>query len=218
MQNTTILRRGLGLALLGTLTLALALAGVLVASGTSSGWTAGTTGRRASATQTVRISPVTHQGVRKPGWRVTARRAHGTCLDGSEAVGDGAYRCFAGNLVLDPCWAQRGGDHVLCAASPWRRGVARIRVRHLPAVHGVPRNIWGIRLVAGRTCTFLQGASSVVHGQRVSYFCGERLYLYGEPDRSTPGWRIGAAIFRRHRFHVVHDVRISTAVLGARSP
>jgi hypothetical protein len=146
------------------------------------------------------------------------RRSRGTCLAGSEAVGEGAYRCFAGNLVLDPCWAERDGGHVLCAASPWRRVAARVGVRHLPAVHGVPRNIWGIRLVAGRECIFQQGATGVVHRQRINYFCGRRLYLYGEPDRSTPRWRIGAAIYRHGRFHAIRDARIATAVLGQRSP
>jgi hypothetical protein len=215
MPHPTILRRRPGLGLLGTtLAITLALAGVLVASGSSSGRAAGASSRPATATRTIRISPVTDHGVRKPGGRVTLRRARGTCLAGSEAVGGATYRCFSGNLVLDPCWAQRGGDHVLCAASPWRRVVARVGVRHLPAVQGVPRNVWGIRLVAGQRCTFQQGASGVVRGQRVNYFCGKRLYLYGEPDRSTPRWRIGAAVFRHGRFHVVRDVRIATAVLG----
>jgi hypothetical protein len=215
MSQPTILRRRPGLGLLGTtLAIALALAGVLVAGGSSSGRAAGAGDQPGVATRTIRMSPVTDDGVRKPAWHVTMRRAHGTCLAGSEAVGGATYRCFSGNLVLDPCWAQRDGDHVLCAASPWRRVVARVGVRHLPVVHGVPRNIWGIRLVAGQRCTFQQGASGVVRGQRVSYFCGKRLYLYGEPDRSTPRWRIGAAVFRQGHFHVVHDVRIATAVLG----
>jgi hypothetical protein len=218
MPPTTILRRRLGLGLSTALALVLALAGVLVAGGTSSGRPAGATGRRTVATRTIRISPVTHRGVLRSGWRVTSRRPHGSCEAGSEAVGDGAYRCFAGNLVLDPCWAQRDGDHVVCAASPWRRVVARIGVRRLPVVRGVPRNVWGIRLVAGRHCTYLQGASGVVDGQRVNYACGRRLYLYGEPDRSTPHWRIGAAVFRHGRFHKVRGVRVATAVLGERSP
>jgi hypothetical protein len=217
MPITTTHRRRSGLGLPGALALTLAVTGVLVVSGTGSAGSAAT-GERAAATRTVRISPVTRQGVRKPAWRVTARRAHGTCHAGSEAVGAGAYRCFAGDLVLDPCWAQEGDDHVLCAGSPWRRVLVRVGVRRLPAARGVPRNIWGIQLLAGRRCTFLQGASSLVQGQRVSYSCGRRLYLYGEPDRSTARWRMGAAVLRRSRFHVVHRVRIATAVLGRRSP
>lgn len=173
----------------------------------------------AAATRTVRISPVTADGVRKPGWRVTMQRRHGTCHAGSEAVGDGAYRCFSGNLVLDPCWAQAGArPHVLCAASPWRRTVARVHVRHLPAADGLPRNVWGIRLASGRQCTWLQGASGTHHGQRVSYTCGGRLYLYGEPDRSTPRWRIGATVFRHGHFGHDHVVAIAKAVRGHRSP
>lgn len=207
--------------LLGALALALAVAGALLAVGAGAGRAvAPAPGARVAATHVVRLSPVTASGVRKPGWRVTTRRSGGTCHRGSEAVGEGAYRCFAHNTVFDPCWVQRGGrgQHVLCAASPWRRDVARVAVRHLHAASGTPRNVWGIRLVSGRRCTFLQGASVVHHGQRVSYGCGGHLYLYGEPDRSSAVWQIGAATFRHGRFRHDHRVRIARAVLGAKSP
>ena len=217
-------------ALVGGLALVVAVTAVVVLHTTGMARAAAPASRPSSeasggATRTVRISPVTDSGVRKPTWRVTMQRRHGTCHAGSEAVGNGAYRCFSGNLVLDPCWAQADvanartlGHHVLCAASPWQRTVARVRVRHLPAADGLPRNVWGIRLVDGRTCTWLQGASSTHHGQRVSYTCGGRLYLYGEPDRSTPRWHIGATVFRHGHFRHDHVVAIAKAVRAHRSP
>ena len=214
-------------ALVGALALTVAVTAVVVlhtGSSQASAETAPST-RSAPVTRTVRISPVTSDGVRKPNWHVTMQRARGTCHAGSEAVGNGAYRCFSGNLVLDPCWAQADtsnartlAHHVLCAASPWQRTVARVRVRHLPDATGLPRNVWGIQLPDGRQCTWLQGASGTHHGQRISYSCGGRLYLYGEPDRSTPRWRIGAATYRHGHFRHDHVVAIAKAVRGHRSP
>ena len=215
-------------AVVGGLALTVAVTAVVVIHTTDAGRADAATAApasRAAATRTVRISPVTADGVRKPNWRVTMQRARGTCHAGSEAVGNGAYRCFSGNLVLDPCWAQADtanartlAHHVLCAASPWERTVARVRVRHLPDATGLPRNVWGIRLADGRACTWLQGASGTHHGQRVSYTCGGRLYLYGEPDRSTPRWRIGATTYRHGHFRHDHVVAIAKAVRAHRSP
>lgn len=217
-------------ALTGGLALVVAVTAVLVlhpshASRADAALPAARASAQAPPTRTVRISPVTADGVKKPSWRVTTQRHRGTCHAGSEAVGNGAYRCFSGNLVLDPCWAQAdvrnaraAAHHVLCAASPWKRNVARVRVRHLPAAHGLPRNVWGIRLADGRRCTWLQGASGTHHGQRISYTCGGRLYLYGEPDRSMPRWRIGATTYRHGHFRHDHVVAIATAVRGHRSP
>ena len=83
---------------------------------------------------------------------------------------------------------------------------------------GHPRNPWGLLLHSGRKCTFLQGASGTHHGERISYSCGGHLYLYGEPDRSTPAWRIGAASYRRGHWHHDRLVTITRAVLTHRSP
>ncbi|NYD40455.1 hypothetical protein [Nocardioides panaciterrulae] len=206
---------GLALAAIAALITGL-IAGVLVGgSGPASG---AAPDRPAGATRVVRLSPVTGDGALKPGWRVATRRSGGTCSRGSEALGAGAYRCFAGNTVFDPCWAQHDGHHVVCAASPWRRVLARVRARHLHPAPGPTPNVWGIRLASGRECTFLQGASSVHHGERISYACGGRLYLYGEPDRSTARWTIGAVTYRHGHWRHDHPVRIARAVLGRPSP
>ena len=196
------------------------VAGLLVAGGP--GPAAGADpGGPADATHVVRLSPVTATGVMKPNWRVTLHRGRGHCFAGSEAVGDGAYRCFSGNLVLDPCWAERGAGsrpHVLCAASPWLRSAARVRLRHLPATTGRPHNLWGLQLANGRKCTFVQGASGTFHHKRIGWDCAGGLYLYGEPDRTTARWTIGAVTMRHRHWTHAHRVRIARAVLGRPSP
>jgi hypothetical protein len=175
---------------------------------------------QAAATRVVHIRPVDATGHLRPSYHVTRRlKAHTHCVLGSEATGN-AYRCFAGNAILDPCWVQAGSSHshVLCLTAPWSHAAIRLHVRKYDnsAMVSPNREPWGIKLPSGKRCAFVQGASTVVHGRRVSYFCqNSKTVLLGNPGRARPLWRIHTGRANSHG-HVRPTGRkpIKTAYFG----
>jgi hypothetical protein len=164
----------------------------------------GPTAGHAAATHVVRVRPVDSTGHLRSNYRVARRlKAHAHCVLGSEATGN-AYRCFAGNSILDPCWVQAGSSrsHVLCLTAPWSHAAIRLHVTKgydNSVMTTTAREPWGIRLANGTRCAFVQGASSVVHGRRLSYFCQHsKTVLLGNPNRSRPVWRIHTARSTKH--------------------
>jgi hypothetical protein len=174
----------------------------------------------ASATHVVHIRPVDKTGHLRSNYHVARRlKAHAHCALGSEATGN-AYRCFAGNKILDPCWVQAGASHshVLCLTAPWSHAAIRLHVTKYDNSSMVSPNTepWGIRLANGTRCAFVQGASTVVHGRRLSYFCqNSKTVLLGNPSRATPAWRIHTGRSTKHG-HVKPTGRkaIKTAYFG----
>lgn len=155
----------------------------------------------ASATTIVRVRPVSRAGVRLPGFSVTRTYRRASCVAGSEAIG-AAYRCFAGNIVADPCWVQHDRHFVTCLARPWDHSVIRLHVTKgysggppgPPAGRSHP---WGVRTSTvasagahGRAlrCLRSQGATGSVGGKPITYVCGRHYGLAGRIDRSSPLW------------------------------
>lgn len=111
-----------------------------------------------------------------------------------------AWRCMAHNEISDPCFSsKRNRRFVACATAPWRNRGIRLRLtRRLPrsmANHGrVSRHQrpWALQLYNGRRCLFSSGASSIVDGRRLNYFCtgGGKMGLWGLPSRRTEPWTI----------------------------
>jgi hypothetical protein len=165
-------------------------------------------------TRTITISPVTGADRLSPGYRVTQTFHSGTCEAGSDVL-SGVYRCFAGNYVLDPCWADRSGapkQLVDCVLEPWTHSVTRIELTQpLAASPGGRRSIWGLALTGGQRCLALQGAHSGFDGGRyiVNFACTNSLGLVNEPNRSRPSWTI-----REARVHGASDVLGPTAVIA----
>jgi hypothetical protein len=149
----------------------------------------------AAATHVVRVRPVDAHGHLRSSYHVAHRlKAGAHCVLGSEATGN-AYRCFTGNKILDPCWVQAGAahHHVICLTAPWSHAAIQLHVRSYDnsAMVTASREPWGIRLANGSRCAFVQGASQVVHGRRLSYFCqNSTTVLLGNPSRATAVWRI----------------------------
>jgi hypothetical protein len=152
----------------------------------------------APATRVVRLRPVDAKGRLRAGYTITHRFGRAHCLLGSEATGT-AYRCFAGNAILDPCWVPAGADHnhVICLGLPWSHHVSRVHVTrgYDNSVPATPAHQpWGVRLSGGTRCARVQGATGTVHGRPVTYFCPHsKLMLVGEPDRSHSRWTIRTA-------------------------
>ena len=127
--------------------------------------------------------------------RFTERR--GDCYTSSfqSARGD-AWRCIAGNRLMDPCFENPMFDNeVLCVAAPWSREGVLVRSRLDPddrfaTTHPRP---WALELRAHR-CVFLSGGTLVLMGHRLNYACGRNgPGLYGVPIRKRPTWRIRSA-------------------------
>ncbi len=104
---------------------------------------------------------------------VVAHRS-GSCFTRSITVAArGAFRCFAANTILDPCFAKPGTKHLLdCYASPWARAV-QLHVATLPTATttvNVTRP-WAIELAGGQRCVVTNGTAPTVRGVSLGYLC-----------------------------------------------
>jgi hypothetical protein len=110
-----------------------------------------------------------------PAAGVVAHRS-GTCFASSITVPSrGAYRCFAGNRLLDPCFVVPGSAKhtVACFADPWSRAVVLRLSASLPKP-GAPLKIsspWAIELSGGERCLVTTGTARIVHGVPMRYQC-----------------------------------------------
>ncbi|MGZ4400433.1 MAG: hypothetical protein ACXVYM_06140 [Gaiellaceae bacterium] len=126
----------------------------------------------------------------------------GYCWEGSMAdYGRAdAWRCFRGNEILDPCFS-RGASarpYVVCPRFPWSgRAVLLQLTKPLPLTLGnkASRSAdpWAIVAGNGKRCTLITGATSLIHGLRVSYGCTDGSVLAGSPDRHATTWTIYSA-------------------------
>lgn len=159
-------------------------------------------GVASEATKIMYVAPVNRHGVPLPGWRVTSR-VRGTCDAGSDSVPGPVYRCFAGNSVLDPCWADRVEEGtVLCPVEPWSGELVKLTTtaglppstQRVPASLGFP---WAVQLSSGKRCVAVQGAHEEYDGRVVGYTCvhGLRhgLSLLRGMDRAHEPWTFDSA-------------------------
>jgi hypothetical protein len=132
-----------------------------------------------------------------------ATHGGGRCDTGSYVVARrGVYRCFDGNVIRDPCFSDArastasGEAVVVCVESPWSTAAVSLHLDGAPSSAGQAapgRAPWALQLAGGQRCVFAEGASNVVHGRRLNYFCTGKRYLFGTPRTSRPMWRIRMA-------------------------
>lgn len=133
----------------------------------------------AASTDLQNTRPVTKTSVPAPGLRIVAGGS-ATCEASSEAVPN-AYRCFAGNAVDDPCWAdltQGIPASVVCQEYPWQTTLTRLTLSQgglSPFLQAAPaRNLsfpWGVQLSDGLRCVVAQGAHDSAFGKVIEYTC-----------------------------------------------
>lgn len=111
-----------------------------------------------------------------PAAGVAAHRS-GSCWTSSITVSArNAYRCLAGNHILDPCFAgsRSHAQTVYCYSDPWSGAVAlSLHGSHLPNP-GAPLKIaqpWAIALAGGIRCVVTSGAAPLLHGVPLRYTC-----------------------------------------------
>jgi hypothetical protein len=168
----------------------------------------------ATSTTVVVFEPWTN-GTLRDGFTVL-HRAHGSCFTHSLSTDRPvAWRCFEGDDIWDPCFAE--SEHsvvVACAESPFSHTVELLSLEK-PLSDGdnpttkwlQPKAMpWGLRLTGGDTCVFATGATDAVRGDRLNYACRKTGWIIGAPDRSTAMWTA-----RSVRWPNKHITRVSIA-------
>jgi hypothetical protein len=105
-----------------------------------------------------------------------ADRAHGSCWTNSVAApAPDAFRCFAGNNILDPCFARPGGNatgEVACLATPWSAATVLTLTEPLPKADPDAGNrAWAFQLDNGARCVASTGTVPQVQGINLGYHC-----------------------------------------------
>jgi hypothetical protein len=152
-----------------------------------------------AATKKLYVSAVDSQGNIAPGLQVTRTANGASCEPGSEAIGS-AYRCFAGNGVYDPCWADSLSPTpaVLCLEAPWSHNVSKLMLAsNLPQLIGGTGNgpPWGLQLTDGRNCILEQGAHDSFDGRAVDYSCGGAEVVLRGLETASAQWRAQTALY-----------------------
>jgi hypothetical protein len=122
---------------------------------------------------------------------------HGSCWTTSIAdYRADAYRCFVGNEIHDPCFANAANAvFVLCPLYMPTSPVLRIDLtKRLPATtaNGDPTRYspWALQLINARWCEILSGATGLIAGMRINYGCVGGGTLLGNPRRGAATWTI----------------------------
>ena len=124
----------------------------------------------------------------------------GSCWEGSLADSgrSDAWRCMAGNEIMDPCFSDPSGDGnaVACLTDPWNQQVVLLDLTQpLPFDHAntpaIPEaDPWALELADGERCTMTTGATAAIGNLRANYACTGGGWVYGDPDRTTSTWSV----------------------------
>jgi hypothetical protein len=143
------------------------------------------------------------------------RVVSGYCWENSNVTARrDAWRCFVGNYIHDPCFSSTFAFGVVVCPTPWRDTGVEIHLsKPLPtpssrAAPSLALQPWAIETAAGADCVLSSGASAVIRGRRLNYFCGTKVGLWGLPSRASQPWTILSAPFNAttlsHRVAIRH--------------
>lgn len=131
----------------------------------------------------------------------TTEQVNGSCFTRSLASPSrpDAWRCMAGNGLMDPCYQRIMGDEKQLACpvgGPWPANVVLLTLtqplpqedRKVPDRDSVLP--WALELADGQKCTQFTGATAPVAGMRINYGCPNGFTIVGDIDRSQPVWRV----------------------------
>ncbi len=174
-----------------------------------------------AATKVIYVAPVDVNGDPVEGLTVT-RTVHGHCNIGSDSVAGPTYRCFFGNYVEDPCWADvTDPGSVLCLTQPWAKSVIRIYVPTLESdSYPLPRGLgypWGVELNDGERCLAVQGAHDEYRGRVIDYSCGIDYVgrvLLRRMHFTQPLWSYDSAFWTGKKYRPGKRVQVRVAWYG----
>lgn len=147
----------------------------------------------APASPTATATPVLTRVVEFEAPGVSSPPEEGRCFAASLALPRAdAWRCSAGNRILDPCFGPANAGLLVCMRDPW--GTAAPVALHLTEPLPPPGPLgaahpWAMETMDGARCTFLTGATSGVNGHRVSYGCIGGAYLLDDVQEG-PVWTV----------------------------
>lgn len=148
-----------------------------------------------------------------------SEKVSGKCFAASAASSTrpDAWRCNAGNEILDPCYQRILSDEKQLACpveGPWSQKVALLtltealpseRRKEMSRDSALP---WAIELANGKRCSLFTGATAPVAGMRINYGCPGGFQAVGEIDRSTPVWCV---FFQSENSSALEQVDIAVA-------
>ena len=128
-------------------------------------------------------------------------KVSGKCFAASAAssMRPDAWRCSAGNAILDPCYQRILGDEKQLACpveGPWSQKVILLTItepmpteprKKTPSETALP---WALDLANGKRCSLFTGVTAPVAGMRINYGCPGGFQVVGDIDRSASTWRI----------------------------
>ena len=173
---------------------------------------------REAATIQVNVTPLKSNGQLKAAYKIAATFSGANCWTGSELV-PGAYRCFLGHNIVDPCWPRidaSGAYHgSYCVRAPWKHAGIVLRGRRVALHHEAGRQLWAVHTTDGYGCVASPGANSMFHGQFLFWRCdyGKRYLLYAI-DKSSAQWHATEVVITGTRIHDAHRVGITKAWFG----
>jgi len=167
------------------------------------------------------VLPVTSHSTLKRGYKVAFSLNAGSCQPQERN-----YRCFAGNLVFDVCYALAATPTtwaVVCPESPWSHLVVRINLTassNLPPPTGTKTPVipWGLRLAGGKTCLAVDGAGGSVNGHPMTYFCNHMTGLLDTPNKTRAIWTQVSAFEKAGVWVQGPTVQIATAYVPGLDP
>jgi len=192
-----------------------ALLGMLLAVGTVT--LAQETSTSSSGTRIKMLTPFNSSGL-SIGMAVT-QQVSGTCFTRSVAspTRDDAWRCSAGNAIMDPCYQRIMGDEKQLACpvgGPWAANVVMLTLAQpLPQAEykAVSRDTslpWALELANGQRCSLFTGATATIAGMRINYGCPGGFVVVGDVDRTLPAWRV---FFQGEKSIALEQVVVSVA-------
>ena len=139
------------------------------------------TSARVNSTQVIDFVPPT----------TTSQTESGSCFVPSIASNrPDAFRCSAGNSILDPCFTVPGNSSaVVCTPNPTDPStfVTLNLTQPLPPAQATPttRHAWFLQLADETVCNFFTGATGAVNGERINYGCSDGWVVVGDPTTGT---------------------------------
>ena len=148
-----------------------------------------------------------------------SQRVSGKCFAASAASSTrpDAWRCSAGNAILDPCYQRIMGDEKQLACpieGPWSPKVLLLTLteaslneprKEMPRDSALP---WAIELANGKRCSLFTGATAPVAGMRINYGCPGGFQVVGDIDRSGRVWHV---FFQAENASALEQVDVAVA-------
>jgi hypothetical protein len=109
-----------------------------------------------------------------PASTTVSRTVHGSCWTSSITVAaSSAYRCYAGNTILDPCFAAApAAREVSCYADPWASAVRVLLSAALPKPAPLAvTHPWALELANGKRCVAATGVVTRLGNVALLYRC-----------------------------------------------